>query len=95
MLVIKRDRGEIIFSYQSDSPDPVQGRITYNALDNRRVTFTLMGQTVLHFGEVRDIGMLLAAIGTDLILEDGKSEQSEGDGYITATEARRRTLNGE
>jgi hypothetical protein len=61
-------------------------------LDNKRVTFTLMAQTAKLNYEVRDIGMLLAAIGTDLMVE---SEQSEGDGHITATEARRRTLNGE
>jgi hypothetical protein len=95
MLRINKDKGEIVFSYDNSEGVPVQGRITYMVLDNKRVTFTLMAQTAKLNYEVRDIGMLLAAIGTDLMLEGEKSEQSEGDGYITATEARRRTLNGE
>jgi len=77
MLQINKDKGEIVFSYQSETPEPVQGRITYNVLDNNRVTFTLMGQTVLTNYEVRDIGMLLAAIGTDLMVET-----MEGDADI-------------
>ena len=82
MLLIKQDKGEIIFSFQSDSPEPVQGRITYKVLDNKRVTFTLMGQTVKTNYEVRDIGMLLAAIGTDLMAEAmaGDADVPDDDG---------------
>ena len=69
MLVINKDKGEIVFSYDTGGDVPVQGRITYNMLGLDRVTFTLMGQTVKTNYEVRDIGMLLAAIGTDLMLE--------------------------
>ena len=74
MLVIKQDKGEIIFAYDTDSPVPVQGRITFNVIGTDRVTFTLMGQTVKTNYEVRDIGMLLAAIGTDLMLEGDKED---------------------
>lgn len=92
MLRINKDNGEIVFSYDNSKGVPVQGRITYMVLDKKRVTFTLTAQTAKLNYEVRDIGMLLAAIGTDLMME---SKQSEVDGHITATEARRRTLNGE
>jgi hypothetical protein len=91
MLRINKDNGEIVFSYDSDTV-PVQGRITFKVLDNNRVTFTMMAQTVKTNYEVRDIGTLLSAIGKDLMVE---SKQSEVDGHITPTEARRRSLNGE
>jgi hypothetical protein len=92
MLRINKDNGEIVFSYDNSGGVWVQGRITYMVLDNKRVTFTLTAQTAKLNYEVRDIGMLLAAIGTDLMVE---SKQSEVDGHITPTEARRRSLNGE
>jgi hypothetical protein len=94
MLRINKDKGEIVFSYDSDK-GMVQGRITYfkNMLDE--LTFNVSARTVPHSNDVRDIGMLLAAIGHDLIVENWKSLPSEVDGHITATEARRRTLNGE
>jgi hypothetical protein len=91
MIRINKGKGEIVFSYESDR-GLVQGRITYhkNMLDE--LTFNVSARTVPISTDVRDIGTLLAAIGTDLMVEP---EQSEGDGHITATEARRRTLNGE
>jgi phage tail protein X len=91
MIRIDKGRGEIIFSYEADK-GVIQGRITYhkNMLDE--LTFNVSARTVSVTTDVRDVGMLLAAIGNDLMVEP---EQSEVDGHITATEARRRTLNGE
>jgi hypothetical protein len=91
MLRINKDKGEIMFSYESDK-GMIQGRISYfkNMLDE--LTFNVSARTVPVTTDVRDIGTLLSAIGNDLMVEP---EQSEGDGFITATEARRRTLNGE
>lgn len=78
MLLIKKDKGEIVFAYANESPVPVQGRITYNVLDKTRVTFSMMAQTVKANHEVRDIGMLLAAIGTDLMLETEQGDKDDG-----------------
>jgi hypothetical protein len=91
MLRINKDKGEIMFSYSSDK-GLVQGRISYfkNMLDE--LTFNLTARTVPVTSDVVDIGTLLCAIGSDLVVE---SKQSEVGDYITPTEARRRTLNGE
>jgi hypothetical protein len=83
MLVINKEKGEVVYAYES-TKGLVQGRIVYfkNMLDE--LTFTLNGRTVSHFGDIRDIGMMLSALGNDLVVE---SKESETDGSLTADAA--------
>jgi hypothetical protein len=76
MLSINKERGEIRFSYDSDG-GPVQGRIGYFQLTKDRIAFTLTGQTTNASVPVRDIGMLLKALGDDLIVDAWRSSKTE------------------
>ncbi len=89
MILIKKDKGEIVFSY-ADGPanEPVQGRITYKKVSAKRIAFTMMAQTVVHFGDIEDVATLLMAIGSDLKVEGRRVEESESDDTLTALEAR-------
>ncbi len=84
MLQIKKDKGEIVFSY-ADGPanEPVQGRITYKKVSAKRIAFTMMAQTVVHFGDIEDVATLLMAIGSDLKVEGRRLDESETDGSPT------------
>jgi hypothetical protein len=69
--MINEDLGEIMYAYES-TKGLVQGRITYFKNMMGELTFNLSGRTVSHFGDVRDIGTMLTALGTDLVMESKK-----------------------
>jgi hypothetical protein len=94
MLSIDKERGEIKFSYHNSDEVPVQGTLTYFQLNKDRIAFTLTGQTAMSSVMERDIGMLLAALGQDLVVEAWKSKRSEVDGPSTDAEAEKTEPNG-
>jgi hypothetical protein len=79
MLSIDKEKGVIRFSYDNGEI-PVQGTIGYFRLTKDKIAFTLTGQTVGASTPTRDIGMLLKALGDDLIVEAWKTIESEDGG---------------
>jgi len=90
MLLIKEDTGEVIYTYDSIK-GLVQGRVTFHQISDRELAFTLTGRTVPCFGNIHDLGIMLKALGNDLIEEAtnpqpdaGSEELSEGQGFSLA-----------